>query len=166
MLWTSSEIFLVVKFLISLPSGCLFAANNVLLPASSLQTPLSSIRPLSAAGDTQLRLGCTGQQHILCAQFFLGSAPHRQVAAFPCDPPKVPLCPQLTSPPGMGFSECRNLSSPLVPHQRCWSPPISSFLFLSFILTGCTGRGWFLILLGVQGLPLLASGCSVRTSIC
>ena len=84
---------------------------------------------------------------------------------FPSDPLKFLLCPS-----SLPQSEGVSLSVEMPPHpsapcQGCCSLPISSFL--SFILFGYVGI--FLVLLGVQRLPLLFSRYSVRTknsSIC
>ena len=76
--------------------------------------------------------GAQGKWHRPCVQFLLCPAFHRQAASFSSEPPKVSLLPQLTSSPWMGFSESGNLSSLSVPHQRGWSPSVSSCLFFFF----------------------------------
>ena len=61
----------------------------------------------------------------------------------------------------MGFSEALLTS---VSHKACWSFPFPLFFFfLSFILPSCMEI--FLVILGVQGLLLQFSRCSVKSPL-
>ena len=78
----------------------------------------------------------------------------------PLWPPKAPSVSQLIFPLWGGFSECRKLSSPSAPLRGAGPFSFPLFVFLSLVLPGCVGI--FLVLLGVQGPPIVFSMYSMR----
>ena len=159
--WAFLQTFPVVERLTPIPSGCLFTANSwsppsVHSPNPTFQhpAPLLTRRHATQAGVSR------AVAQTICLSLTLSCFPET-CCYIPLWSPEVSFLSQLISPPWRGFSECRNLSSPSPLHQGCWSLPISYFLFfLSFILPSCVGI--FFVLLGVWGLLLVFSRCSVR----
>ena len=87
------QTFPVVELLTPVLSGCLFTANNYLLPGSAFQTSLSNTQPPFTTGNSQFRLEHAEVRCRACVQFLLCPDFHRPSAAFSFDPLKVLFYP-------------------------------------------------------------------------
>lgn len=96
--------------------------------------------------------------HRTCTHILLCSAFPRLDAAFPSDPLKLPLCPRW-------FPHCEgaSLGAGISPHLQLPTKGVGPFTFpLLFFFHSIGCMGILLVLLGVQGLLLVFSSCSVR----
>ena len=99
-------------------------------PLSKYYFPAPSTPPHQETHDLGWGV-CRAVAWTICAVLTLSCLPQTGCSV-PLQSPEGPLLSQLNSLLWMGFSECGDLSSPSLPHQGCWSLPISSFLFFSF----------------------------------
>ena len=130
LLWPSRLLW--GAFLTPIPSGHFCTANSCPLPRPTLLTPSSGTQPCQHWWTPPQAWARRAMSWTVCVSLTLSCL--SWLLHFPPIAPEAPLLSQLISLPVRGPPRCYNLFSFSVPQQGWESYPISSFLFLPFLL--------------------------------